>query len=131
MNQALLLWNWAEKTVKQINTSITLESEKCYKGKKCKKWCKADGMRGRISLLPELKEEDTHAMFYSQKDPSIKRQFLNGLGKSKNRKEASEWALVVEWSWEMDISGEGVLPLTQSLLPILSPLPHGHLNAHG
>lgn len=90
MHQALLLWNWAEETVKQIDTSIILENENCYKGKKCKKWCKADGIRGRISLLLELKEEETHAMFYSQRDPSIKRQFLNGLGKFKNRKEARE-----------------------------------------
>lgn len=47
-------------------------------------------IRGGVSLVRELKKEDTHAKFYSQRDPSIKRQFLNGPGKFKNRKVARE-----------------------------------------
>lgn len=84
-------------------------------------------------MLLELKEEETHAMFSSQRDPSIKRQFLNGLGKFKHRKEARE----AEHSWLSEIGDDGYFrgrdsPPRPIIAPHpLSPLPQGYLNAHG
>lgn len=52
-----------------------MESEKAMKENKYKQRCKTlIEIRWEVSLVLELKEGDTHAKFYSQRDHSVKRE---------------------------------------------------------